>query len=111
MNYDILEQGNKLKKDIKRISKQLANINYSLSDANKQHSESWQERFFAKFGRFKDSYSAPEREEVLIFTPGRIMGTEVDLDLDFILLLKGYLERKVKKLEKEFKELGCDEKS
>ena len=106
MTDEVLKKGQQIREDLDRLTSQLARISYSIENKPGRSDAEWQKRLYAAFGLYKRSCTDPGRHGVCVFFPGRLQGVEVDLDLDFVLLLKGYLEEKIKRLTKEFEELG-----
>lgn len=106
MTYDEFLKAQIIRENLARLKKQLL----SICDAIKRQKEPLprrfpQKRFFARFAPKYELAKTPNGDAVYIFVPGRLEGVEVDLDLDFVLMLKDHLEKKVNCLEKELEEL------
>lgn len=106
MTQENFEKAEKLNKELIRLRKQRNSINVCIEYPVVNHGDKFQNRFFCRFSprsskRNGQKFDTPNGDSVYVFFPERAVGIEVDLDLDFVLLLRGHLDKKIKTLQDE----------
>lgn len=107
MTQEKLERANAINEELEKTRKQLTEINNSLEKVGIIEEERPTLKSLFKIGFVPKQEYKPNkyRNVAYVFYPECLRGIQFDLDKEFILLLKKYLEEKEERLKAEMEEI------
>lgn len=109
MTEKMLEKGNKLLEEIKKLNDTVYTLESTINYIPKpsQPKKSWKLRFT---NRKQDGIGEPEHAGIFLFNGISVHGIDVPIDEDVVMSIKEILKKKVESKQLEFEKLGsCDE--